>query len=46
MEHQAMAGDGGNCQEVIKKFIKSGVNVDVLASQLQKEGAVICQIVE
>ena len=34
-----MAADGGNCEEVIEKFGKSGVNVDVLASQLQKEGA-------
>jgi transaldolase len=34
-----MAADGGNCEEVIGKFAKSGVNVDVLASQLQKEGA-------
>jgi transaldolase len=34
-----MAADGGNCEEVIEKFAKSGVNIDVLASQLQKEGA-------
>ncbi len=34
-----MAADGGNCEEVIGKFAKSGVNVDVLASQLQNEGA-------
>ena len=34
-----MAADGGNCEEVIGKFTKSGVNVDMLASQLQKEGA-------
>jgi transaldolase len=34
-----MAADGGNCEEVIGKFAKSGVNVDELASQLQNEGA-------
>jgi transaldolase len=34
-----MAADGGNCEEVIEKFTKSGVNVDVLANQLQQEGA-------
>jgi transaldolase len=34
-----MAADGGNCEEVIKKFTKSGVNVDMLASQLQQDSA-------
>jgi transaldolase len=34
-----MAADGGNCEEVISAFVKAGVNVDVLANQLQQEGA-------
>ena len=34
-----MAADGGNCEEVIAQFAKAGINVDVLAAQLQDEGA-------
>jgi transaldolase len=34
-----MAADGGNCEEVISSFTKAGVNADVLAAQLQDEGA-------
>lgn len=32
-------GDGGNCEEVLAKFGKAGVNVEALAAQLQDEGA-------
>jgi transaldolase len=31
--------DGGNCEEVLQKFGAAGVNADVLAAQLQEEGA-------
>ena len=31
--------DGGDCEEVIKQFASAGINVDVLAAQLQDEGA-------
>jgi transaldolase len=34
-----MAADGGNCEAVIEKFSRAGVHVDVLADQLQKDGA-------
>src|SRR5277367_4454458 len=34
-----MAADGGNCEEVVGEFTTAGINVDVLASQLQNEGA-------
>jgi transaldolase len=31
--------DGGDCEEVLAQFAKAGVDVDVLAAQLQDEGA-------
>jgi transaldolase len=31
--------DGGDCEDVIAKFAKAGVDVDALAAQLQDEGA-------
>ncbi len=34
-----MAADGGNCEEIIGEFSKAGVCVDVLAAELQKQGA-------
>jgi transaldolase len=34
-----MAADGGNCEEVLARFAKAGVDVDALAVQLQDEGA-------
>jgi transaldolase len=34
-----MAADGGDCEEVLERFAKAGVNVDALAAQLQDEGA-------
>jgi len=35
----AMAADGGDCEKVLAEFAKAGINVDVLAAQLQDEGA-------
>ncbi|MEP6946102.1 MAG: transaldolase [Acidobacteriota bacterium] len=34
-----MAGDGGNCEAVLAKFAKAGIDVDGLAEQLLDEGA-------
>jgi transaldolase len=34
-----MPRDGGDCEEVLSRFAKAGVDVDVLAAQLQDEGA-------
>ncbi len=34
-----MAADGGDCEEMLAKFAKAGVDVDALAAQLQEEGA-------
>jgi len=34
-----MAADGGDCEAVLARFAKAGVNVDTLAAQLQDEGA-------
>ena len=34
-----MPADGGDCEEVLAKFAKAGVDVDALAAQLQDEGA-------
>jgi transaldolase len=31
--------DGGDCEEVLDQFGKSGINIDALAAQLQDEGA-------
>jgi transaldolase len=31
--------DGGDCEEVLAAFAKSGIDVDALATQLQEEGA-------
>jgi transaldolase len=31
--------DGGDCEEVLAKFAKAGIDVDALAAQLQDEGA-------
>ncbi len=35
----SLAADGGDCEEVLAKFGKAGIDVDALAAQLQKEGA-------
>src|SRR5499427_3529051 len=34
-----LPADGGDCEEVLGKFAKAGVDVDALAAQLQDEGA-------
>jgi len=34
-----MPADGGNCEDVFANFKKAGVNTDVLAAQLQEDGA-------
>jgi len=34
-----LPADGGDCEEVIAKFIKAGIDVDALATRLQDEGA-------
>jgi transaldolase len=34
-----MPADGGDCEEVLARFAKLGVDVDALAAQLQDEGA-------
>ena len=35
---EIMPADGGDCEEVLAQFAKRGINVDVLAAQLQDEG--------
>jgi transaldolase len=35
---QIMPVDGGDCEEVLAQFARRGINVDVLAAQLQDEG--------
>jgi transaldolase len=34
-----LPADGGDCEEVLGKFAKAGIDVDALAAQLQDEGA-------
>jgi transaldolase len=34
-----LPADGGDCEEVLAKFAKAGIDVDALAAQLQEEGA-------
>jgi transaldolase len=34
-----LPADGGDCEEVLARFARSGVDVDALAAQLQDEGA-------
>jgi transaldolase len=34
-----MPADGGNCEEVLTRFARVGIDVDTLAAQLQHEGA-------
>jgi transaldolase len=42
-EHTALGtilpADGGDCEEVLAQFAKTGVDVDALAAELQDEGA-------
>ena len=35
----SLRADGGDCEEVLAKFAKAGVDVDALAAQLQDDGA-------
>jgi len=35
----ALPADGGDCEEVLARFAKAGIDVDALAAQLQEEGA-------
>jgi len=34
-----MAVDGGDCEQVISRFAKAGIDIDALAARLQEEGA-------
>jgi transaldolase len=34
-----LPADGGDCEEVLSRFAEAGINVDVLATRLQDEGA-------
>jgi transaldolase len=36
---ELLPADGGDCEEVLDRFAKAGIDVDRLASQLQEEGA-------
>jgi len=36
---ESLPSDGGDCEEVLARFAKAGVDVDALAAQLQDEGA-------
>ena len=34
-----LPADGGDCEEVLAEFARAGIDIDVLATQLQEEGA-------
>jgi transaldolase len=34
-----LPADGGDCEEVLVRFAKAGIDVDALAARLQEEGA-------
>jgi transaldolase len=34
-----LPADGGDCEDVLARFAKAGVDIDALAAQLQEEGA-------
>ena len=36
---ESLPADGGDCEEVLTRFAKAGIDVDALAAQLQDEGA-------
>ncbi|HUE01338.1 MAG TPA: transaldolase [Bryobacteraceae bacterium] len=36
---EMLPADGGDCEEVLARFAKAGIDVDALAAQLQDEGA-------
>jgi transaldolase len=35
----SLRANGGNCEKVLMRFTKAGINIDALAAQLQDEGA-------
>lgn len=35
----ALDPDGGDCERVLAKFLKAGIDIDVLAAKLQNDGA-------
>ncbi len=35
---EILSADGGDCEEVLTKFVKAGIDVDALAARLQAEG--------
>ena len=34
-----MAADGGDCEKVLDQFVRAGIDIDALGTQLQEEGA-------
>jgi transaldolase len=34
-----LPADGGDCEDALVQFAKSGINIDALAAQLQDDGA-------
>jgi transaldolase len=35
---EILSADGGDCEEVLAKFVNAGIDIDALANQLQEEG--------
>jgi transaldolase len=35
----SLPADGGDCETVLAEFVRAGIDIDALASQLQDEGA-------
>jgi transaldolase len=35
---EALPADGGDCEDVLAKFVRAGIDIDALAAQLQGEG--------
>jgi transaldolase len=36
---EVLPADGGGCEEVLREFVRAGIDIDALAGQLQDEGA-------
>ncbi len=36
---EILPADGGDCEEVLARFSKAGIDIDALAARLQDEGA-------
>jgi transaldolase len=34
-----LPADGGDCEEVLAKFARAGINIDAVGAKLQEEGA-------